>query len=78
MKCRTRGGRGEKSNFKSMGRNKLLKKEEVLEIVKGLPEQFSIDDLIDKIILLQKIETGLKQSDDNQVIPDHNLKIKTP
>jgi hypothetical protein len=41
----------------------MLTKEKLLQTIKDLPEKFSFDDLMDRIILLQKIETGLEQSD---------------
>lgn len=40
----------------------MLNKEQLLNSLKYLPEQFSLDELIDRIILLQKIEVGLEQS----------------
>lgn len=40
----------------------MLTKEKVLASMKDLPEEFSADELIDRIIFLQKIDTGLKQS----------------
>ncbi len=32
-----------------------------------MPDKFSIDDLMDKLILLQKIQVGLEQSEKGQV-----------
>lgn len=40
----------------------MLTKKKLLQSIKDLPEHFSIDDLLDRVILLQKIENGLKQS----------------
>jgi len=40
----------------------VFSKKKILEIIKGLPEQFSIEELFDRTILLQKIEPGLEQS----------------
>ncbi|PIQ21687.1 MAG: hypothetical protein COW65_07640 [Cytophagales bacterium CG18_big_fil_WC_8_21_14_2_50_42_9] len=45
----------------------MLTKEKVINSLKDMPDQFSIDELIDKLILLQKIETGLEQSKNNEV-----------
>ncbi|PZX59186.1 hypothetical protein LV84_01212 [Algoriphagus ratkowskyi] len=39
-----------------------MTREKVLEAVKNMPQEFSIDDLIDKLLLLNKIEIGLDQS----------------
>ena len=40
----------------------MLTKKQVLATLKDLPEKFSAEDLIERIILLQKIEIGLEQS----------------
>ena len=44
----------------------MLTKTQLIETIKDLPEQFSLDDLLDKIMLLQKIEIGLDQSASEQ------------
>jgi hypothetical protein len=40
----------------------MVTREKVLEAVKNMPQEFSIDDLMDKLLLLNKIEIGLDQS----------------
>jgi len=45
----------------------MLTKEQVINSLKEMPDKFSIDDLMDKLILLQKIEIGLEQSKKGQV-----------
>jgi len=40
----------------------MLSRTQVFNTVERLPEQFSIDQLIDKLIFIDKVETGLKQS----------------
>jgi hypothetical protein len=54
----------------------MLAKDKVIETIKTLPDSFSIDDLVDKMILLQKIENGLAQSDRDEVIDDDQLDEK--
>jgi hypothetical protein len=44
-----------------------LTKEKIIEAIRELPDSFSLDDLFEKIILLQKIEIGLEQSKSGQV-----------
>ena len=39
----------------------MISREKVLEAIKNMPEEFSIDDLMDKLLLLNKIEIGLEQ-----------------
>jgi hypothetical protein len=40
----------------------MITSEKVLEAVKNMPEEFTINDLMDKLLLLNKIEIGLDQS----------------
>ena len=51
----------------------MLTKEKVLQTVKQLPDKFSLDELLDEMVLLQKIERGLAQSDNDEVISDDEL-----
>ena len=41
----------------------MLTKTKVLKAIKQLPDEFSIDEMIDKMILLEKIEIGIAQAD---------------
>jgi len=40
----------------------MLTKERIIEAINDMPNTFSVDDLLDKIMLIQKIEIGLEQS----------------
>lgn len=51
----------------------MLIKTKVLKAIKQLPDEFSIDEMVDKMILLEKIEIGLAQSEGGNVISDENL-----
>ena len=44
----------------------MLTKKQVLQTVQELPEQFSASDLIDQIILLQKIEQAKQEIKDDK------------
>jgi hypothetical protein len=46
----------------------MLSKDRILQTVKDLPENFSIEELFERIILLQKIEVGVEQSKTDQVL----------
>jgi len=48
-------------------------KDKVINSINKLPDDVTIDDIIDQIILVEKIERGIDQSDNNQVIPDDEL-----
>jgi hypothetical protein len=54
----------------------MLTKSNVLKTINKFPEHFSVDELVDKMILLDKIEKGLQQADNNQVISDEELDKK--
>lgn len=56
----------------------MLKREKVLDTIRQLPDKFSVDEVIDRIILLEKIETGLQQSIEGKVTPDEELDKKLP
>ena len=52
----------------------MLTKEKVINSLNDLPDTFSMDELIDKLILLQKIETGLEQSKKGEVFSAEKAK----
>jgi len=54
----------------------MLTKTKVLKVIKQLPDEFSIDEMVDKMILLEKIERGLAQSERGEVISDENLELE--
>jgi hypothetical protein len=45
----------------------MLTKEKLLESINDMPDKIVLDDLLDRILLLEKIEIGLEQSQKNQV-----------
>jgi hypothetical protein len=51
----------------------VLTKTKVLKAIKQLPENFSIDEMVDKMILIEKIEIGLAQSKGGEVVSDESL-----
>jgi hypothetical protein len=54
----------------------MLTKTNVIKTIIKFPEHFSIDELVDRMILLDKIEKGIQQADNNQVISDEELDKK--
>ncbi len=54
----------------------MLVKEKVLEAVRSLPDEFSIDDLVERLIVLYKIETGLQQVAEGKTLPTKEAKEK--
>lgn len=41
----------------------MITKEKLLETLKSMPDKFSVDELMERVPLLQKIEIGLEQSE---------------
>jgi predicted transcriptional regulator len=47
----------------------MLTRDKVINSIKYLPDSFTIDELIDRLIFIEKVEQGLKQSEEGKVIP---------
>lgn len=52
----------------------MITKDQVINSLKEMPTQFSIDELMDKLILLQKIDIGLEQSKQDEVYSSNEAK----
>ncbi|RDC63989.1 hypothetical protein [Adhaeribacter pallidiroseus] len=52
----------------------MLTKEKVIRSIQDMPDKFSMDELVDKLILLQKIETRLEQSIKKEVFSTEEAK----
>jgi predicted transcriptional regulator len=52
----------------------MLTREKVINSIKDLPDSFTIDELIDRLILIEKVEQGLEQSAEGKVIPHEEVK----
>jgi hypothetical protein len=48
-------------------------KDKIISGIKNLPDSVTIDDILDQIILVEKIEKGIEQSNKNQVVSDDEL-----
>jgi hypothetical protein len=51
----------------------MLTKSQVKRQLEKLPEEFSLDELVEKLILIQKVERGLKDSQENKIISEEDL-----
>jgi predicted transcriptional regulator len=52
----------------------MLTREKLNKTIKNLPESFTIDELIDQLIFIEKVEEGLKQSENGQVVSNEEVK----
>jgi hypothetical protein len=51
----------------------MLTKDKVKELVDHMPDTFSVDDLVERVILLQKIETARKQVLNGEFLTEDEL-----
>ena len=54
----------------------MLTRTQVFNTLEKLPEQFSIDLLFDKLLFINKVETGLAQSENGQINTKEQAKQK--
>jgi hypothetical protein len=52
----------------------MISKEKLLSTLKDMPDRFSIDELIERVIVLQKIDVGLEQSKNSQTLTTEQAK----
>ena len=57
----------------------MITKNKLKEQIESFPEKFSIDELIERLILVEKIENGIEQSKKDEVLDESqfNEEIKT-
>ena len=51
----------------------MITKTKLKEQIDSFPEQFSIDDLIERLILVEKIEKGKIQSENDEILSESEL-----
>lgn len=51
-----------------------MKKTTVMNTISTLPKEFSLDDLIEKLLVIDKIEEGMKDIKEGRVISHEKLK----
>jgi hypothetical protein len=52
----------------------MLTKNKLKKSLENLPESFSIDELIDQLIFIEKVEEGLDQSEKRQVVSNEDVR----
>lgn len=53
----------------------MLTKNKVKQSIDNLPDSFTIDELIDQLIFIEKVEQGIKQSYEGKVISNDDVKV---
>ena len=52
----------------------MLTKDRLRQSINKLPDTFTIDELIDQLIFIEKVEEGLEQSKERKVLSNENVK----
>ncbi len=53
-----------------------MKKTQLLETIQDMPEEFSVDELMERLMILQKIEEGQQQIQAGQFYSEEEAKKK--
>ena len=53
----------------------MLTREKINKTINSLPESFTIDELIDQLIFIEKVEQGLRQSAEGKVVANEDVKL---
>ncbi|MCP9199436.1 hypothetical protein MKO06_05930 [Gramella sp. GC03-9] len=51
----------------------MITKNSLIKQIEHLPESFSIDELIERLVLIEKVEIGERQSDNAEIISEIEL-----
>ncbi|AMR31006.1 hypothetical protein A0256_05995 [Mucilaginibacter sp. PAMC 26640] len=54
----------------------MLTRDDVLKTVSDLPLEFSFDDIVDRLLLLDKIDLGVEQSDNDETVSTPTAQIQ--
>jgi hypothetical protein len=52
----------------------MLTKDSVKKSIEILPDTFTIDQLVDQLIFIEKTELGIKQSEEGKIISNEDIK----
>ncbi len=51
-----------------------MKRDKAIEAVKELPSEFDLEELIEKLVFMEKVEKGLKQLDAGKTVSHETVK----
>ena len=52
----------------------MLTKDQIRKSLDQLPNSFTIDDLIERLMFIEKVEAGLDQAKNGKIIPQNKVK----
>jgi hypothetical protein len=53
-----------------------MKKEKALETINEFPQEFELEDLLEKLIFVEKVDKGLKELEDGKTLPHEQVKTR--
>ena len=54
--------------------NRTMKRDKAIETVKELPSEFDLEELMEKLVFVEKVEKGLKQLDEGKTVSHETVK----
>jgi hypothetical protein len=54
-----------------------MKRDKALETIKEFPQEFDLEELIERLVFVEKVEKGLQQLDNGKTIPHGQVKDMT-
>lgn len=54
-----------------------MKRDKAIETVKEFPQEFELEDLIEQLVFVEKVEKGLQQVQQGKTIPHEQVKEMT-
>jgi hypothetical protein len=51
-----------------------MNREKLIAVVKEFPDEFDLDELMGKLVFIEKVEMGLKQLDEGKTVPHEKVK----
>lgn len=51
-----------------------MKREKALDTIKEFPQEFELEELMEKLVFVEKVECGLKQMEEGKTITHDELK----
>jgi len=54
-----------------------MKREKAIETVKEFPQEFELEELIERLVFIEKVEKGLKQAEEGKVTSHDKVKEMT-
>jgi len=51
-----------------------MKREKVIDTVKELPQEFELEELLERLVFVEKVEAGIKQVENGSTISHNEVK----